>query len=264
LGALDEIKGWLIDLEGTVYLGEVVYPGAKELIEKLRAKRKGFRLVSSTTMQSRNQLAARLRSLGIFVEQKEIFTASSATAQILRNFEGVKCYFAVSNNLMEDFDGLEVSEKNPDYVVLGDVGRAMNYELINKIFNFVMSGSELIALQKNRFFRGKDGLQIDAGAFVTAIEFATGKEAKVIGKPSRQFYNLAVHDIRMEAGQRWMSAEFAMVGDEIESDIKGAMDAGLTGILIKTGKHNDSYSAHTGVVPNFTFDSIEDLVKDLH
>ncbi|MFZ1081703.1 MAG: TIGR01458 family HAD-type hydrolase [Candidatus Kryptoniota bacterium] len=261
---LNEIKGWLIDLEGTLYAGDKLFHGAKEFIEKLRAKGKNFRFISNTNVLSRKLIAEKLQSLGIAAKEEEIFTASSAAAHILKSFDGIKCYFAVADNLMEDFKGIESSDKNPDYVVMGDVGTAMNYELMNKVFNFVMAGSELIALQKNKFVRGIDGLQIDAGAFVTALEYAADKEAKIIGKPSRQFFNLAVHDIRVETGQRWLSAEFAMVGDDIESDIKGAIDAGLAGILVKTGKYNDSYSAHFGIVPDLTFDSISDLSDSFH
>ena len=260
---LDDIKGWLIDLEGTLYVGDTLFQGAKELVGKLRGNGKSFRFISNSTVLSRKQISRKLQNLGIPTEEKEIFTASSAAAHILKSFDGIKCFFAVADSLMDDFKGIEISEKNPDYVVIGDVGTAVNYDLINKIFKFVMAGSELIALQKNKFSRGIDGLQIDAGAFVTAIEYAADKEAKIIGKPSRQFFNLAVHDIRVETGQRWLSAEFAMVGDDIESDIKGAMDAGLAGILVKTGKSNDSYSAHFGIVPDMTFDSVEDLNNSL-
>lgn len=95
------------------------------------------------------------------------------------------------------------------------------------------------------------------------IEYSSGKQARIIGKPSRQFFNLAVHDIRVETGERWLSAEFAMIGDDIETDIKGAMDAGLIGILVKTGKHNDSYSEHFGIVPDLSFESIKQLGDSL-
>lgn len=261
---LEELKGWLIDLDGTLYVENVLLPGAHEFIQRLRDEKRSFRFVSNTTIDSRRRIAKKLQSLGIAAGEKEIFTASSATAHILRSFEGIKCFFAVPGDLMEEFEGIEISEKNPDYVVIGDVSADMNYELMNKIFKFVMGGSELIALQKNKFFRGVDGLQIDIGAFVAAVEYASGKEARIIGKPSRQFFNLAVHDIRVDTGQRWLSAEFAMVGDDIESDIKGAMDAGLAGILVKTGRYNDSYSAHFGIVPDRSFESIKDLNESLH
>lgn len=260
---LDEIKGWLIDLDGTLNVGDVPVPGAADFIRWLRTNKKHYRFISNTSTRSRRQIADHLTSLGIDARLEEIFTASSAVAELLGSFSGVKCYFQVSNSIMEEFKGIEISETNPDYVVIGDVGGGMNYDLLNKAFRLVMGGAELIALQKNRFFRDANGLHIDAGAFVAALEYASGKQAKIIGKPSRQFFNLAVHDIRVEAGERWLSADFAVVGDDVESDIKGAADAGLVGILVKTGKYNDSYSEHYGIVPDRTFDSIKELTEEL-
>ncbi|MCL4539691.1 MAG: TIGR01458 family HAD-type hydrolase [Bacteroidetes bacterium] len=256
---LTDIKGWLVDLDGTLYLGDTILPGAIEFIGKLEEQKRRFRFVSNTTIYSRRQIAEKLTRLGMNASEQQIFTAPSAAAELLRTFGGVKCYLVVADALREEFDGIDISERNPDYVVIGDVGRDMDYELLNKVFRLVMGGAELIALQKNRFFRGSDGLQIDVGAFVAGLEYSSNKQAKIIGKPSRQFFNLAVHDIRIEAGERWLSAEFAMVGDDIESDIKGAMDAGLLGVLVKTGKYNDSYSEHFGIVPEYSFDSIKDL-----
>ncbi len=250
-------------MDGTLYVGEVILPGAKEFVAKLRSRGKRFRFVSNTTIYSRRQIAERLNRLGMEADTRQIFTAPSAAAELLRTFGGVKCYLVVADALREEFQGIEISERNPDYVVLGDVGERMNYDLMNKMFKLVMGGAELIALQKNKFFRGSEGLKIDAGAFVAGLEYSAATQAKIIGKPSRQFFNLAVHDIRMEAGERWLSADFAMVGDDIESDIKGAMDAGLRGVLVKTGKHNDSYSEHFGIVPEYTFDSIDDLCRAL-
>ena len=260
---LEDLKGWLIDLDGTLVAGDALLPGAVDFIQALRDNRRNFRFVSNTTTTSRRMISEKLQRLGIEARANEIFTAASAAAQLLRSFEGVKCSFVVSPELMEEFEGIEVSERNPDYVLIGDVGSRMNYELLNKAFKLVMGGADLIALRKNRYFRDAEGLQIDSGAFVTALEYSSGKQARIIGKPSRQFYNLAVHDIRVEAGKRWLSGEFAMVGDNIESDIRGAMDAGLVGILVKTGRHNDSYGEHYGIVPDFTFESIEDLLKQL-
>ncbi len=260
---LDEIKGWLIDLGGTLYVGDVAVPGAAQFVGRLRDSRRYFRLISNTTTHSRRQIAERLSGLGIDAKPSEIFTASSAVAELLKSFSGMKCFFLVSDNIMEEFEGIEISETNPDYVVLGDMGDKMDYPQLNRAFRLIMSGSELIALKKNRFFRDSKGLQIDAGAFVAALEYASNKQAKIIGKPSRQFFNLAVHDIRMEAGERWLSADFAVVGDDVEEDIKGALDAGLAGILVKTGKYNDSYSEHYGIVPDWTFDSIKELGEKL-
>jgi len=263
LNTLDNVKGWLIDLDGTLFVGDSILPGANDFIRKLRSQNRSFRIVSNTTVLSRKQIAQKLQRLNLEVAVNEVFTAASATAELLRTFGGVKCYLVVAKDLVEEFDEIEISEKNPDYVVLGDIGSEMNYEIMNRVFRLVMGGSELIALQKNRFFRDAEGLQIDMGAFVAGLEYSSGKQTRIIGKPSRQFFNLAVHDIRVQTGQRWLSGEFAMIGDDIEADIKGAMDAGLIGILVKTGKHNDSYSEHFGIVPDWSFDSVRQLSESL-
>lgn len=260
---LDEIKGWLVDLDGTLYVSDSPVPGATDFIRWLRVEQRHYRFVSNTTTLTRRQVAEHATRLGLQMKPEEIFTAASAVAQLLRSFEGVKCYFQVTENVLEEFQGIEISETNPDYVVVGDMGRTMNYELINRAFQLVMGGAELIALQKGRFFRGAEGLQIGVGAFVDALEYASGKQAKIIGKPSRQFFNLAVHDIRVEAGERWLSGDFAFVGDDVEADIRGAADAGLVGILVKTGKYNDSYSEHHGIVPDWTFETVKELVESL-
>ena len=263
MNTLENVKGWLIDLDGTLFVGDSLIPGAGEFVNRLRLQNRSFRLVSNSTVLSRRQIADSLRRLGIDVVEKEILTAASATAELIRTFGGVKCLLVVAEDLVGDFGGIEISEKNPDYVVLGDIGNAMNYDIMNKVFKLVMGGAELISLQKNRFYRDADGLQIDAGSFVAGLEYSTGKQARIIGKPSRQFFNLAVHDIRVQTGQRWLSAEFAMVGDDIEADIKGAMDAGLVGILVKTGRHNNSYSEHFGIVPDWSFESVKQLNENL-
>ncbi len=260
---LNEIKGWLIDLDGTLHVGDALVPGASDLADWLRTNRKAHRFISGTSVLARRSIAEHMTALGIEMKPEEIFTASSAVAELLRGFDGMRCYLQVAEDVMEEFDGIQVSETNPDYVVIGDVGNKVDYDLLNKAFQLVMGGAELIALKKNRFHRDAKGLQMDTGAFVAALEYASGKQAKIIGKPSRQFFNLAVHDMRVEAGQRWLSADFALVGDDVESDIRGAADAGLMGILVKTGRHNDSYSEHYGIVPDWTFESVKELVEKL-
>lgn len=174
MNTLENVKGWLIDLDGTLYVGDSVLQGASEFINKLRVQNRSFRIVSNSTVLSRKRIAEKLHRLNIEVAEKEVFTAASATAELLSTFGGVKCYLVVADDLVEEFKGIEISDKNPDYVVLGDIGRAMSYDIMNKVFKLVMGGSELIALQKNRFFRDADGLQIDAGSFVAAYRVLFG------------------------------------------------------------------------------------------
>jgi HAD superfamily hydrolase (TIGR01458 family) len=116
-----------------------------------------------------------------------------------------------------------------------------------------MDGAELIALQKNRYWLTAEGLSLDVGAFVAALEYATGREAYVVGKPSSPFFELVLRDLGVRA------QDAAMVGDDVESDIGGALAAGLAGILVRTGKYRPDAVAAAGVTPTATVDSIADV-----
>ena len=116
-----------------------------------------------------------------------------------------------------------------------------------------MDGAELIALQKNRFWLRADGLSLDVGPFVAALEYATGREAYVVGKPARGFFDEVVRDLGATAG------DTAMVGDDVESDIDGALRAGLAGILVRTGKYHEEAVRASGIESSATVDSIADV-----
>ena len=123
-------------------------------------------------------------------------------------------------------------EDSPDYVLVGDLGDGFTYARLNAAFRLLADGAQLLALQKNRYWRKEDGLSLDAGPFVAALEYASGKSATVVGKPERDFFRLALEDMGLEPH------EVAMVGDDAEADVAGAQAAGLIGIQVRTGKYH--------------------------
>ena len=138
-------------------------------------------------------------------------------------------------------------------VVVGDLGEGFSYAALNRAFGHVMDGAELIALQKNRYWLTPDGLALDVGPFVAALEYATRRDALVVGKPSRDFFATILAGIPVEPGAA------AMVGDDVESDIGGAQDAGLAGILVRTGKYREDALRDSGVEPAAVVGSIADV-----
>jgi ribonucleotide monophosphatase NagD (HAD superfamily) len=118
-----------------------------------------------------------------------------------------------------------------------------------------MGGAELIALQKNRYWMRADGLSLDVGPFVAAIEFATGREAYVVGKPAKGFFD----QVLASAGADADAGATAMVGDDIESDIGGALGAGLAAILVRTGKFREEQVRESSIEPTYVVDSIADV-----
>jgi HAD superfamily hydrolase (TIGR01458 family) len=131
---------------------------------------------------------------------------------------------------MADLAGLTLTDDHPDYVLVGDLGNGFTYERLNPAFRHLMGGAELLALQKNRYWRTDAGLALDAGPFVAALEFASGKNASVVGKPEQEFFRIALEDLGLRAD------EVAMVGDDVEADVVGAKRAGLVSIQVRTGK----------------------------
>jgi HAD superfamily hydrolase (TIGR01458 family) len=183
--------------------------------------------------------------MGFEVGEAEIFTP--ALAAVGRIGSGT-CFPLVDDALMGDLAGLTFTDDRPDYVLVGDLGGGFSYERLNPAFGHLMEGAELLALQKNRYWQTDAGLALDAGPFVAALEFASGKNASVVGKPEREFFWLALEDLGLEARQ------VAMVGDDAEADVVGAKRAGLLGIQVRTGK----WQADAGEA-DFVIDSVADL-----
>jgi phospholysine phosphohistidine inorganic pyrophosphate phosphatase len=221
------IRGVLLDLDGTLYVGRKAVEGAREAVASLRASGLAVRYVTNTTRKPRAWVCGRLRSRGFEAGEAEIFTpAVAAVARI----GGGTCFALVNDSLMGDLAGLALTDDRPDYVLVGDLGEDFGYGRLNAAFRHLMDGAQLLALQKNRYWQTEAGLALDAGPFVAALEFASGKTASVFGKPERDFFRLALEDMGLEAGQ------VAMVGDDAEADVVGARRAGLMGIQVRTGK----------------------------
>jgi HAD superfamily hydrolase (TIGR01458 family) len=244
------IRGLLVDLDGTLYVGDEPVEGAPEAVGKLRSSGVVLRYVTNTTRKPRQEVSEHLHALGFEVGEREIFTPARAAVGLI----GEKsCFPLVDESLLEDLAGITLTGDHPDYVLVGDLGEGFTYSRLNAAFRRLMDGAELIALQRNRYWRREDGLALDAGPFVAALEYATGKDAKVVGKPERGFFRLALEDLGLR------SYEVAMVGDDAEADVAGAQAAGLKGIQVKTGK----YLPRAGGAPDLTLDSFAKLPEML-
>jgi HAD superfamily hydrolase (TIGR01458 family) len=247
------IEGLLVDLDGVLYVEDEAVPGAAEAIAKLRGAGLGLRFVTNTTSRSKRQTLERLERLGFAVEPEELVTPAALARSHCMEAGHDRVALVMNEDVKEDFEGLTESDGEVEAVIMGDMGEAFGFEILNHAFRQVMGGAELIALQKNRFWMTPDGLALDAGPFVAAIEYATGREALVVGKPARSFFELVLSDLGVPAERA------AMVGDDVETDVGGAIDAGLAGVLVRTGKYREDFVAKSGIAPTATADSIADL-----
>jgi HAD superfamily hydrolase (TIGR01458 family) len=224
-------SGLLVDLDGTLYVGDEPIPGAVEALERITARGIPFRCVTNTTRKNRRQVAGALREMGFRLPGSEgsaIFTPAMAANQLL---EGRRVHALVAEPLLEDLSGVEILDTGADVVLVGDLGRGFDYGRLNAAFRLLVDGADLVALQRNRFWREPDGFSLDAGAFVAALEYASGKAATVVGKPERTFFEMALRDLGLPAGR------VAAVGDDPEADVVGAKRAGLLGVQVRTGKY---------------------------
>lgn len=241
------LEGLLIDLDGTIYVGDEPIPGARDALETLKASGLALRYVTNTTRKPRRLVRERMLALGFEVEEAEIFTPARAAAGRIGDSS---CSALVDDSLLEDLAEVAFTEEDPDYVLVGDLGEDFTYVRLDQAFRHIMGGAELLALQKNRFWLTESGMSLDAGPFVSALEYATGKSASIVGKPERGFFRLALEDLGLSPH------EVGMVGDDSEADVVGAKRAGILGIQVRTGKWQAGAEAGEA---DLTIDSFADL-----
>lgn len=224
------IAGVLLDLAGVVYQGGKLLPGAREAVERLRAAGLPIRFITNTTRSPKKTILADLKALGLEISDDELFTPAQAAREWL-TAHGCAASLLIHPALEAEFTGLPHAGQRA--VVVGDAGEAFSYDRLNRVFRELISGAPLLALAKNRTFKDHDGeLSLDAGAFVEALEFATGHKAIVLGKPSPDFFGAAL------AGMSCPRAQAVMVGDDAEADVAGALSAGLaSALLVRSGKY---------------------------
>ncbi|HET6349561.1 MAG TPA: TIGR01458 family HAD-type hydrolase [Candidatus Krumholzibacteria bacterium] len=243
------IRGLLADMDGVWFVENEPIAGAREALARIRERNLALRIISNTSTRTCDELAAKMRRLGMHVEANEVISPPRAAARMLRarQVKGVK--LVVSDSIRGEFAGL-VESDHPDAVVIGDIGERWDYTLMNQLFHHVLEGAEIVALHRGRYWQVADGLKLDIGAFVAGLEFATGATATVVGKPSPQLFRMALQDMGLEPDQ------VVMIGDDIYHDVGGAQEAGLRGVLVKTGKYRESLVASAGITPDMVIDSI--------
>ncbi len=254
---IEGIRGLLLDLDGVLYVGDTVIEGAHNAISAIRQHGYKLRFITNTSTRSLASLQKKLAGLGFDIPKSEIISAPQAALLYLKSKGRPVCHLLLAEDVKQDFARFQQSDEKADAVVIGDIGEAWNYAILNRAFRLLFSGAELIAMHKNRFWQTESGLQMDIGGFVVALEYASGKQAKIMGKPSIDFFQMALQDMGLPASQ------VAIVGDDIESDIGGGQQAGLMGILVKTGKYRESFVKASKIQPDLVIDSIADLPKML-
>jgi len=224
---MKRVRGVMFDLDGVLYVRDRIVPGAREAIARLRHAGVPMRFLTNTTRRPRRLIVQSLQRRGFDISTDEVLTPTSAVRERLQ-MTGQSPFLLIHPDLVEDFGELPAGN---DAVVLGDAGDEFRYATLNQAFRLLIDGAPLYALAANRYFQDDDGLSLDAGAFVTALEFASGVRAELFGKPAPAFFRAGLDGLGCGA------EDAIMVGDDVEADVNGAKAIGIEGLLVRTGKY---------------------------
>jgi HAD superfamily hydrolase (TIGR01458 family) len=253
------VKGVLLDLDGVLYTGDNPVAGAPGAVRYLKEHGYSTRFISNSTRNSRAAIEFRLHAFGFDIGREEIFTPSVAAINYIVGTGLTRCHLLTTPDLQSEFaaSGLLHRDNEVDWVIVGDAGDNFSYARMNQAFRLVQEGAGIIALEKDRYWMGNDGLMLSAGPFVQGIEYASGKTATLMGKPSPFFFGMALRAMGLDPG------DAVMIGDDVVSDTGGAMNAGMQGILVKTGKFSQEILATADPEPTMIIESIAEIDRIL-
>lgn len=253
------LKGYLLDLDGTVYRGEKLIPGAREAIDALRRRGKKILFISNKPLYSRKDYAQKLSRLGIPAEEKDVINSSYVLALYLTKEAPGSRVFAIGEPpLLEELQraGLKIVQNcstTIDYVIAA-FDRTFNYQKLNTAFQALRRGARFYATNPDRTCPVEGGEIPDAAAIIAALEATTGRKVeKVFGKPSQYMVEVALDILGLPA------QACAVVGDRLETDIRMAKDYGLTAILVLTGVTTPQDLQHSLIQPDYVLPSIANL-----
>lgn len=246
----------LLDIDGVLHVSGDPIPGAVEAVARLRRQGHALRFVTNNSTRPRAVLAEELRGIGFELEEDEIQTTARTTA---RELEGKRVLALVMAAIVPELEGIELVGHDAEAVLLGgcdetlEPNQVFSYMNLSRAFTEIQAGAEFYCLHKNMWWQTSRGPLLDAGAFVTGLEAATGVEATVVGKPSPAYFAAALDALDAEPELTWM------VTDDIEADVRGAQIFGMRTALVRTGKFRPDTLERSSVVPDVVLSSLAQL-----
>lgn len=253
-----DIKGILSDIDGTLYFKGSPIPGAIETVSNLREMGLKILFFTNTDSKSPKTVLKILRNYGFSLAEEDVFTPIIALKEFLNKFPYKKLFFVTTVEVEEEFQKFPkvTGSEIPDFVIIGDFHDNWDVNRLNQAFKYVFNGAKLLGTQGNRYYLDKLGEPvIDTGSFVEMIANTANVEYKIFGKPSKEFFLQALKMINLEP------EEVLVIGDDIESDIQGAKNAAIKGVLVKTGKGQYYNSKTSNIKPYKVIESFNILIE---
>jgi NagD protein len=249
------MHGYLIDMDGVIYRGHHLIPGAERFIQELLDERIPFLFLTNNSQRTRRDVATRLQRLGIPVDEEHVFTCAMATARFLAHQRpGGTAYVIGEGGLLTALhnNGYAIVDHNPDYVVVGE-GRTISFEMVEAALNMVLGGARLVATNLDPNCPTQAGTRPGCGALVAMLEAASGIKAFSVGKPSPVMLRAARKELGLTADQT------VVIGDTMDTDILGGVQLGYKTVLVLSGSTRREDLGRFAFRPDKVVDSIADL-----
>lgn len=251
--------GFLLDMDGVVYRGNQMVPGADLFVKRLKKQGIPFLFLTNNSQRARRDIAMKLQRMGIDVESENVFTCAMATARFLSQQRENATAFVIGENGLTSamhHNGITVVDDDPHYVVVGE-GRTLNFEMVEKAVRLVEKGARLVATNLDATCPTDQGTRPGCGAIVAMIEKATGVQAFSVGKPSGVMMRMA----QRELGVR--SEHTVMVGDTMYTDILGGVEMGFVTVLVLSGHTKVEEIGRYAYQPNFVIPSLAQMPDEI-
>ena len=244
----------LLDIDGVLHVSGEAVPGAPDAVRSLRDQGHRLRFVTNNTTRARSVLAGELQSIGFDLESEDITTTPLAAGKLL---QGKRVLALVMSSIRDDLaEYVELVEDGADAVLLGgadeseETAEVFSYGRLNQAFAELREGARLVCLHKNKWWQTSRGPLLDSGAFVAGLEYATGVEATVLGKPSPSYFAAALDALDAEPELTWL------VTDDVDADVRGARLFGMKTALVRTGKFRPEALESADTTPDIVVSSL--------
>ncbi len=257
---LSAIEGFLIDLDGTLYIGNKLIKGADKFIKYLKMNNIPFLIISNNSSLSTYNYQEKLLGMGIIVDESQIITSTIATINYLKiNYPNHTIYPIGTPEFENELtvNGIKIDKNEGDIVLLG-FDKTFTYGKLTKGVQLISNGAIFIATHSDILCPVENGYIPDIGTLIASIEIATGRSPKIIGKPNIEIFEFAINKLGLS------KEKVAMIGDRIYTDIKLANNYGLKSILVLSGETNIDKLDKIDIIPDFVFDSVMDIAQRLH
>ena len=254
---LSEIKCFLLDMDGTFYLGGRLIEGSLDFIERVRATGRDFMFLTNNSSHNAQFYVKKLAGMGLAIDRRRVMTSGEATCEKLRElYPGKRAFLLGNEYLAEEFReaGIAVDNEDPQIVVIG-FDTTLDYGKMQAVCDFVRAGLPYIATHPDFNCPTETGFMPDIGAIMAFIEASTGRRPDlIVGKPNIGIVEAVLRRTGLQVNQ------LAMVGDRLYTDIETGLRSGMLSILVMSGETTGEMLAQSNTKPDLVFNRLSDMV----